>query len=931
MQIYIFTIDYSNVIIFDIFTSIINQLIMYRIIYFLVVIIFYSCNSSNEYPYKNVIYPSDNPAERLVWEQIRFRDPSSSVIPDDIRRKELMFAKTLPVNKSLNKSSWIHRGPYNVGGRTRALSLDILDEDVILAGGTTGGMFRSIDGGSSWSMTTDPSQLHNVTCIAQDTRDGHENVWYFGSGENRGGWLGDVSFLGNGIFKSIDGGLSWDSLHITTSNTPQSWDKDFDFVWNIVTDPSNDSLDVVYAATHGDIYKSSDGGNTWSKKLGGNNTSYYQYTSVEVTSNGVVYAAISSDCVDNGIWRSEDGETWNKIINSSFPSIYDRIAIGINPSNENEVYFLAANTTGFGQFTNVFFGGTTWTSLFKYNYLSGNGSGNGGLWTDLSSNIPSNQPTTFDNFNSQSSYNLMVKVHPSDQNTVFIGGTNLWRSTDAFTSTNNTIICGGYLIGSYEGDGNWGIYPNHHPDQHNLLFLPSNNNIMISATDGGVYRSDDCFKDTVEWTSLNNGYYTTQLYTATTSKNPGSEVLHGGFQDNGNFVTFSGNPLSHWSMPFNGDGAYSGIGDNEEDFYLTIQRGVAYKMKLDSLANRISFNRLDPLSADSTTYQFINPFVMDENNDDICYMAAGNKLWRNNDLSSIPYNDEQFRNDIGWSTYTDGAFNQAMDITCISTSVNPPNIVYYGTDSKYIHRIDSANVGDPPHIAITNIPTGSGVHCSSIAIHPDNPDIILVVFSNYNTYSLFYSEDAGNNWSKVAGNLEENPSGSGNGPSCRSAQIIPLGNTTLYLVGTSVGLFGTNKLDGTNTKWELVSPDIIGNVIVEQIDFRYSDNRLTVATYGNGIYQTTINGLSGILSDNSDNFIECNIKPNPASEFLELSLTNLNTDVIYITIYNQVGKIVRKEMLSMNHKININNLNPGIYFLNIQIDGESVTKKFVKN
>ena len=67
-------------------------------------------------------------------------------------------------------------------------------------------------------------------------------------GENRGGWLGDVSFLGNGIYKSTDGGLSWDSLHITTSNTPQADDSDFDFVWNIVTDPSNDSMDVLYVS-----------------------------------------------------------------------------------------------------------------------------------------------------------------------------------------------------------------------------------------------------------------------------------------------------------------------------------------------------------------------------------------------------------------------------------------------------------------------------------------------------------------------------------------------------------------------------------------------------------------------------------------------------------------------------------------------------------
>ena len=79
-------------------------------------------------------------------------------------------------------------------------------------------------------------------------------------------------------------------------------------------------------------------------------------------------------------------------------------------------------------------------------------------------------------------------------------------------------------------------------------------------------------------------------------------------------------------------------------------------MKLDTLTKSLTFNRLDPLSADSTTYQFINPFTMDENDDDLMLFGAGNKLWRNNNLSSIPYNDDHTRNDIGWSTYTDGAF-----------------------------------------------------------------------------------------------------------------------------------------------------------------------------------------------------------------------------------------------------------------------------------
>ena len=181
-----------------------------------------------------VIYPSDNPAERVVWEQIRFRDPGTGRIPEDMRRKEMMFSKTLPVNNNFNKGNWDHTGPYNVGGRTRALSLDIRDENIMLAGGTSGGMFRSIDGGQSWEMTTDPGQLHNVTCLAQDTRPGHEDTWYFGSGELTGSSASAVGayYGGNGIYKSVDGGLTWDSLSFTATNT-NNFDSNFDYIWNI--------------------------------------------------------------------------------------------------------------------------------------------------------------------------------------------------------------------------------------------------------------------------------------------------------------------------------------------------------------------------------------------------------------------------------------------------------------------------------------------------------------------------------------------------------------------------------------------------------------------------------------------------------------------------------------------------------------------------
>ena len=150
---------------------------MNRILLFALSLTFFaSCTQTNN---KQAYFASDNPAERVVWERIRLADPTTGEIPNDIRKKEMIFAKTLPKATTMSKANWKHRGPYNVGGRTRALAMDVQDENILFAGGASGGMFRSTDGGLSWAMTTSPNQLHNVTCVAQDTRAGHERYLVF--------------------------------------------------------------------------------------------------------------------------------------------------------------------------------------------------------------------------------------------------------------------------------------------------------------------------------------------------------------------------------------------------------------------------------------------------------------------------------------------------------------------------------------------------------------------------------------------------------------------------------------------------------------------------------------------------------------------------------------------------------------------------------
>ncbi|MBK9190435.1 MAG: hypothetical protein IPM77_02455 [Crocinitomicaceae bacterium] len=140
---------------------------------------------------------------RIMYEFLRLRNPQTGEIPADIRNKELAFAKTLPVN--MKKSfTWEQRGPVNKGGRTRDIAIDVNNENIWLAAGVTGGIWRSIDAGASWNKVTSPLQPHSITALTQDTRVGHENVWYAGTGEHYGivsASTFEARYSGNGLLK----------------------------------------------------------------------------------------------------------------------------------------------------------------------------------------------------------------------------------------------------------------------------------------------------------------------------------------------------------------------------------------------------------------------------------------------------------------------------------------------------------------------------------------------------------------------------------------------------------------------------------------------------------------------------------------------------------------------------------------------------------
>jgi hypothetical protein len=432
----------------------------------------------------------------------------------------------------------------------------------------------------------------------------------------------------------------------------------FDYVWNLTVDPSNASQGEVYAATYGCIFRSIDGGGNWSKVIAPSDPNSARYTDVAVTSTGVVYATLSGNGNKSGIHRSTNGTTWTEITPAGWPGTYNRVVIGIAPSNENVVYFLA-ETPGYG---------TNGHSIWKYTYLSGDGSGSGGGWENRSANIPAQGGYT-GNFDSQGSYDLVIKVKPDDENVVFIGGINLYRSNNGFSSTTQTNWMGGYV----KSNDSYAEYENHHADQHSLFFYPSNSSKLLSGHDGGISLTTNDMASNVTWTLLNNGYYTTQFYTVAIDHAGNNDLIIGGMQDNGTWSANSSSSTTPWAKYLSGDGSYCAVSIGADYYYVSSQSGVTYR--LNSADPIYDWARVDP--SGGSNYLFINPFILDRNNSKMMYFAGGSVVWRNSDLTAIPkYNSSP--TSTNWTKLTSTQLSSGS-VSALEVSTSPTNRLYYGT------------------------------------------------------------------------------------------------------------------------------------------------------------------------------------------------------------------------------------------------------------
>lgn len=787
-----------------------------------------------------------NDASRKYQEFLMLRDPATNRIPENIRLLELKFAEKLPKQfstimlknsqvKNVQALTWVERGPNNIGGRVRALGIDIrtTGTPTIIAGGASGGLWKSTDGGNSWVKKTTYNQLLSVTCIAQDTRSGHEDTWYYGTGENLGNSASanNATYFGNGIFKSTDNGETWSQLASTNVSDITTFNSDWQYIWNIAVHPVSGN---VYAATTGGIYRSTNGGTSWTKVFDPNNSNTLK-CDVTISSNGTVYTSTSSDGGDiAGIRKSvTDSETdvnfKHHSVSPTLPSTYGRTIIKVAPSDTATVYFLTEGVSGTNTTPNV------------HDHQFWRSSNGGSSWTNISSVIPSNTSPNLDNFSTQNGYDMLLSIKPDDAKFVIVGGVSLFKIHDV-TNDSQTLAekhIGGYGISDNGTANALGDFINHHPDNHIGVFKPGSNVIFYCGNDGGVHLANDitATASATFWeTPKRNGLNISQLYHASIDKTSGSGFIAGGFQDRGNWMARTTGSLQNWQEVGGGDGAFAEIDPSGTYVFMSTTHGNIFRfLKSNSNSPVDVTTAIKPSGVSNNNTLFITPFDVDDNNGDIIYFSGGNTtgskfsgIWRTTNATAVTPTWEFFNN-----SEVPGEYISSVKSSKSSSS----NVLYYGTSGGKVYRIDKANSADVTTtnpIAITGSINNTG-YVSSIDVDESNSANVLLTFSNYGTSvgRIWYSSDSGNNLTNVTGNL--------NGEiSVRWAKMFNISGTMHYFLATSTGVYYTILLDGASTVWTQEATNSIGNAVVVGLDFRANDGTLIAATHGRGVFETQI-------------------------------------------------------------------------------------------
>ncbi|GGG34581.1 glycosyl hydrolase [Croceivirga lutea] len=681
--------------------------------------------------------------------------PSAKSILESFKNKQLSKLAPNPV------ANWTAIGPFNPGvlggalpgtGRINIMAVDPNNSDIWYAGAPAGGIWKSTDAGQSWTNLFDDFLQIGVSGIAIDSND--SNIIYITTGDD------DASdSFSIGVFKSIDGGNSWTETSLGVSSDA-NWSNNR-FMSEIAIDPNNS--DIIWVATSFGLYKSVDAANSWERKQSGNITDFR----FKPGDSNTIYAITNSN-----FYKSTNGDSFTEIT-SNLPIASGRRVLDVTPANPELVYLLTADTGA---------------NNFEYQgfYVS----------TDSGETFTESSNTSDVMESNQAWFDLAIAVSPTNENEVYVGCLNVWKTTDggsSFSKLNDWAI-------------NNQAYA--HADIHTLKFF---NNILFTGTDGGLYTSDD---GGATFTDMTNNMAVTQFYRMSVAKN-NSQRIAGGTQDNAGYV---GNGTS-WNVYTGGDGMDYEIDPNNEDIIygfvqfgdpLFVTNNAGQSLGFVNAPEGESGNWITPLAVNSDGEVFagysraifklvgnswekwsnnfavagadggsnnIEDIEIDPNNPLTMYAVDGNRVYRSSDGGK------------NFSLYTE--FDAVVSDLAINTTDD--SAIYVTTSN----RVGVGEAGQPAARGVFRVPLEEDGSAGVIE------NITLDLPTDQAYYAIVHQ-----------GRHSLNP---------------------IY-VGTTLGVY---RLDDSLTEWEEFDLNL-PNTTVSDLEITLDDEIITASTYGRGVFQSPI-------------------------------------------------------------------------------------------
>ena len=647
-----------------------------------------------------------------------------------------------------------NQNPAGVGiGRMNCIRFDPVNQNNLWAGSAYGGVWKSTNSGTSW--TTFPfTEFMSIGISDIAIYPANPDIVYVATGDADGSLSGSACYS-IGVLKTTNGGSTWSTTGL------QSQIQNGVIINRVIVNPF--SPDTLFAATTGGLYASYDGGVNWFQMI----NAYFKdlefkpdnpdiiFASGVVTgqNNQLVYTVVKIDLAAAQFSYNFSFST-NEVL---------RMAIAVSPANPNYIYALSAATDlGFHSVIKSTDGGTTWNIMVQRsnspNYLHENwqGQGTGG----------------------QGHYDLAIEASKTNANEVYIGGVNIWKSTDGGTNwALNAEWTGTHVV------------PWIHADQHDLAFSPSG--VLFSANDGGIYKTTN---GGASWDEMDNGLAVTEFYRLSSA--PSTEgIVYCGSQDNGTHRLLA----REWKNVLGGDGMECLVDPNNPNFVYT---SLYYGDFRKSTDGGNSFSSMLNQSTTNEQTGWITPLLMDPKFPSVLYAGYQN-VWKTTNRG------------LSWNRL--GAIDSTGIIRAMAIAPSDNNTIYI---SKLGGIWVSTNAGQTWDKII------NGGIITSIAVSPTNPKRFWFTNSGYLDSQKVYVMD-GNTFTNISGTLPNVPVNS----------IVYQNNSPdrIY-IGTDIGVF---YRDNRLSDWQLFQNGL-PNVVISELDIHYASKKIRAATYGRGLWENDL-------------------------------------------------------------------------------------------